>query len=466
MSAVEPRYRFAGSAGALWLGLPPLPLLTLGLAVSATVAALYVGAPLPVGAALLAVGAGVAFVPVAGRAAVEWLPSSRRHVQDVTCGAAKWSSSPVSQPRDGTNGWALRLPREYGRLTLRDHEGIAVIDDPAARASTVVLAVAGTDRFPLLDAPEQARLLAAWGDTIAALASDPRLRRLQWVERAGPERRDLGRWLASRADDTNEGAVEDYAAMTASIAATAVHHDVWLALSYARPRNRREDDIAPAVRDSLRGLLMGDLAARPLAVDECAGLLRHFSEPDVHLRANLVDGDQVGPASQLRRWDHLRTDDCFHRSFSLAGWPRIPVSPGWLEPLLLATPPGVTRTVSVHLAPVAQAAAVRQARAARSRARLDVADRARLGFADTASANAAAEEAVAAEEELVAGYRLTRMSGVVTCSAPSLTELDEACRSVRTAAAAARLDVRACHGEHHLGFLASLPLCRPAGRPR
>jgi hypothetical protein len=115
---------------------------------------------------------------------------------------------------------------------------------------------------------------------------------------------------------------------------------------------------------------------------------------------------------------------------------------------------------------VSPAAAVRQARAARSRARLDAADRSRFGLTDTAAVQAAADEATAAEEELVAGYRLTRLSAVVTCSASTLAELDDACRAVRTAAAAARLDLRACHGEHDLALLASMPLCRPYGRPR
>ncbi len=459
MTAVDPRYRFAGTAGVVWLGLPLLPVATIAVTVAATVTALYAGAPLPVGVVLLVAGAAAALVPVSGRPLVEWLPPARRH----TAAATRWTA-----PLRGTTGsarWTVNLPGRSGRLTLLDHDGVALVDDPAGRASTVVLSVAGTDRFPLLDPPEQARLLAGWGDAIAALAADPRLRRIQWVERAGPDRDGLDRWLTDRAPTDGDG-VADYQAMVAAVTATAVRHEVFLALAYARPRASSGGEIVAAVRDALRALLIADLAARPLSVTECAGLLRRYSDVEFPDAVLLHAGEQVGPASQLRRWDHLRTDDTVHRSFAVTGWPRVPVAPGWLEPLLLATPPAVTRTVSVHLVPVPQAAAVRQARAARSRARLDAADRNRFGLTDTAAVQAAADEATAAEEELVAGYRLTRLSAVVTCSASTLAELDGACRAVRTAAAAARLDLRACHGEHDLALLASMPLCRASGRPK
>lgn len=464
MTAVDPRYRFAGNAGVVWLGLPLLPVVTIAVTVAATVAALYVGAPLPVAVVLLVAGTAVALLPVSGRALVEWLPPSRRHGAATTFGATKWTAPLVPTPSKSAR-WTVSPAGRHGRLTLLDVDGVALVDDPAARVTTAVLAVAGSDRFALLDPPEQARLLAGWGDAIAALAADPRLRRIQWMERASPERDRLDRWLTDRGS-SDKTALADYQAMVAAVTGTAARHEVFLALAYARPRTSAGGDTMPAIRDAVRALLIADLAARPLTVSECAALLRCCCDVGFDGTTPLHRGDQVGPASHLRRWDHLRTDDTVHRSFAVTGWPRVPVAPGWLEPLLLATPPAVTRTMAVHLVPVPQAAAVRQARAARSRARLDAAERTRFGLSDTAAVQAAADEATAAEEELVAGYRLTQMSAVVTCSAATVAELDDACRAVRTAAAAARLDLRPCHGEHDLGLLASMPLCRPSGRPR
>jgi hypothetical protein len=122
------------------------------------------------------------------------------------------------------------------------------------------------------------------------------------------------------------------------------------------------------------------------------------------------------------------------------------------------------RTVALHLTAVPPGVAARETRAARTRAQLDGADRTRLGFTDTTVTAWAEADAVSTEEELLAGYRLHRIAGIVTCTADSLTALDDACRSVRAAASTARIDLRALHGQHDVGFLASLPLCRVNGR--
>ena len=122
--------------------------------------------------------------------------------------------------------------------------------------------------------------------------------------------------------------------------------------------------------------------------------------------------------------------------------------------------------MSVHLQPVAAAEAMRNARSARSRARLDAVDRARLGLVDSARVQADAEEAVAAEEELVAGYRLHRLAAAVTVSAPTIELLDSAARAVRTAAETTRLELRPLHGQHAAALRAALPLCRADGRAR
>src|SRR4051794_18717728 len=143
MTTVDPRYRFAGTAGLVWLGLPLLPVATIAVTVAATVTALYVGAPLPIAVVLLVAGMAVALVPVSGRALVEWLPPSRRHGAATTSGATKWTAPLVSTQSPAR--WTVTSAERHGRLTLLDHDGVALVDDPAARVATTVLAVAGTD---------------------------------------------------------------------------------------------------------------------------------------------------------------------------------------------------------------------------------------------------------------------------------------------------------------------------------
>jgi hypothetical protein len=459
------RYRFGAVDGGIWLGLRPVPLATLTAALTVSVVAMYVGAPLPVGFGVLAVALVIATVPVAGRPIVEWTPTAGRHAGVTLAGRRRWSAELLSpRPVAPPAGARLRLPREYGALRLLDIDGVGLLDDPAGRVAVGVLQVAGSDRFSLLDVAERDRLLAGWGSALAALAVDDRIRRVQWVERVAPEDRDATRWMSDRAVAGEQ--LEDYARLVDDVAAGAVRHDTWLAV--ALPRMAESGDAsAAALADAAGILLTANLVARPVPAPELADLLRRAVDPQHRgFGGDVPHALRVAPASRRCEWDALQTDDSWHRSYAVTGWPRLPVTAGWLEPLLLAAPHGCVRTVSVHLRPVPPQQAMRRARAARARARLDVEDRSRFGMTGSAGGEAAVADATAAEEELVAGYRLQELSAVVTVTAPDPGRLTDACRMVRTAAVTARLDLRPLHGQHDLGFVATLPLCRVPGRSR
>jgi hypothetical protein len=472
---VAVRYQFTGNDRTVWLGLRPLPLAALVAAVFATVGGLYVGVPLPVAVVVLVIGVMLALVPVAGQCAAEWVAPLARRSAATLAARQRWSSGPGEvTPRPIGPQRVLRLPKEYGRLRLLDVEGgtVGMFDDPAARAYTVVLAVAGVDRFALLEPAEQARQLSGWGTALSALAADPEIRRVQWVQRSGPDLRDPAAWLRDRARTTVDAvdAVADYTAMTRQLTESAGRHEVWLAVQLARRTGEGRVGARPAVADRVREiaatLLAADLLARPLPAAEMGWLLRRFTDHAAAEEASAGFDGQVGPSSRRIGWSELRTDDSWHRSFAVTGWPRVPVPAGWLEPLLATASLHAVRTVALHLTPVPPGVAARETRAARTRARLDGADRTRLGFGDNASTAWAEADAASTEEELLAGYRLHRIAGIVTCTADSLAALDDACRSVRAAASAARVDLRPLHGQHDVGFLASLPLCRVNGRAR
>ena len=450
------RYRFPAVDGALWLGLRPLPVATAAAAVTLTVAVLYVGAPLPAGALLLAAGLLCATMPVAGRAPVEWLPLVLRAGVGTATGR-NHRRAPRTLPA-ATRRPPVRLPADLGRQRLLTVDRVAVVDDPAGRQHVGVLAVAGSDRFALLDPAGQARLLDAYGTALATIAADDRIRRLQWLERAAPEDRDPGGWLRERATDPTGTA--DYQSLVDTVTATATRHQVWLAVGFGRDVDAAT--VPAALTDLAATLAAAELAARPLEPAELAEVLRTGMDGPA---APAGSAEHVGVLSRRSHWDAVRTDDTWHRSFAVTGWPRLPATPGWLEPLLLAAPAGAARTVAVHLQPVAPAVASRQARAARARTRLDAADRNRLGFLDPPDSDATAADAADTEAELVAGYRMHRVSAAVTVSAADLRALTDACRHVHTAAQAARLELRPLHGQHLAGLVATLPLCRD-GRTR
>lgn len=497
-----PTYRFGSGPAGLWLGLGPSRLGVLGGGLLAAVTGLYLGAPIPVAMLPLLAAAGAVWLPVAGRPVLAWAPPVAGHAAWRLVGRAGWTAPVPVHPLAGrTDGYRLRLPAEYGRLRLQtqslaDGAELAVLTDPAARTATVVLAVAGADRFPLLPPAEQDRLLAGWGQALAALAADgSRVRRLQWIEQAGPEsRRDPVDWMRAHADrvDRNAGPPADiggtdvdadYPAFAEGLLAGAVRHRVFLAVQFdatAGRHSRRSLDsggrddhgrgagapgraTASEVARQVVDLLLGaELVARPLGGAETAGLLAELLTGRAAAPAGV---GTVGPVSRRAGWDAVRLDDAHHRVFAVTGWPRLPVGPSWLEPLLLAAPAGAARTVSLHLIPVPAAAALRRSRSARARAELDRADRSRLGFVPTAGTDQAAADVVDAEAELVAGYATVQVAGLVAVTTASAAELDPAGRALQAAAALAHLELAPLHGRHAQGLAACLPLCRlrPAG---
>ena len=465
-ATAEPtRYRFAGADGRLWLGLGPLPIAALGCSLVATVALLYLGAPLPLTLLITAMGVIAAVLPIAGRPLISWvLPVTRQATGDAA-GATRWTAAVLHpQPRRGR---VRRLPPEFGRCRIIDHpDGVLSVIDDGNRSATIVFTVAGSDRFALLDPAEQARQVAGWGTALTTLAADPDVLRVQWTHRVGPETTDAAQWLRDHQPTGGDpAAVDDYARMADGLRHRAVRHETWVGVRLAHRAAR--DDLERVVERArtIAGALLGsDLLARPLTGRELSWLLRRFA--DHTAPANPPAHASSIACSRRTGWSQLQTDDSLHRSFAVIGWPRLPVLPGWLEPLLHAPAGGAARVVSVHLQPVAAALAARQARADRTRARLDAADRTRLGFTDSTATAWAEADAAGTEEELLAGYRLHRVAAVVMCSAGTPAALDDACRAMTGAAATARVDVRPLHGQHDIGFVAATPLCRPAGGSR
>jgi hypothetical protein len=341
-----------------------------------------------------------------------------------------------------------------------DVDGVAVVDDRRRGIAVGLMTVAGSDRFALSEPVEQVRLLDAWGSALTALGADPRITRLQWVERAAPEDRDVAAWTRQRISGTDD-AVADYLHLVDHVASQSARHDVWLAVGVDRSVGLAS--MPSVLRDVAARLLPARLVAQTATAEEAGDLLRRCLDgPSIRH----VPTQQLRLLSQVEGWEQVRVDDCVHRAFAVTGWPRLPLSPGWLEPLFLTAPAGVARTVSVHLHPVPAAEAMRRARSARSRAQLDASDRARFGLVDSVRVEADAAEAAATEEELVAGYRMHRLAAVVTVAAPTIALLEDGCRAVRTAAETARLELRPLHGQHADGLIAALPLCRPDGRTR
>ena len=441
-TATPPRtYSFgAGHAAALWLGLGLTPLVTLAVALLLAVLLVAAGGSVVAAVAVVGVAASVALPRVGRRPLLSWLAVAATHALTRAAGMTGWVDQQALEAPPAAA--RVRLPREYGRLELRGcpDGDVGLVVDAATRTATVMFTVSGIDRFPLLDAVDQDELIDGWGQALAILADTDRdLLRVQLLDRL----------------TTPDVSVADPAAHAdAATRSRSVNRDTLLVAAWRLPRDTAATGVtAERCRAAATALLTARLLIRPLSTAETAAALARTLTPAGACSA-------VAPLSRRIRWGEVVTGDTLHRSYLISGWPATPVPAGWLIPLLLCTPAGATRSLAVHLQPLPPAEAARIARAERARAQLDRVDRARLGLTPTASVDRAEASSISLDDELAAGYRTHRLSGVLTVSAPTAALLDAASTEVVQAAAAARLELTALHGQHHLGLAATAPLCR------
>ncbi|HET6793488.1 MAG TPA: SCO6880 family protein, partial [Acidimicrobiales bacterium] len=452
------RYSFTGGTpGGLLLGLGPARVAVMGVSLAGAAALLYSRVTPVASVGLVAVATAWCFLPLGGRPVHQWSGPALRHGWAVAAGARHWRAGirDLRALEDAPGRVGVALPSELGRLQLwRDDtagvEQVLAVERAAGGVGvTAVFAVGGVDRFALLDPTEQARLVSLWGDVLASMGPAQELRRLCWVERGEPEGTVPGiDWMAERWADAPPGDRDHYLALGQQIASAGVTHTVHLGAQVEVRTGDVEEAInraAPAWRLLASRLAGSGLIATPLGVASLGSLIRsHYDmdAPRYAARAGRTPALSLRLQSRRTAWDHLRADDTFHRSYLVSAWPRVPVGPAWLEPLLLCAPPGAARSLAVHLEAVDAPVAMRRARAARLAAAMDDTQRSRLGFVSGAGHLRAREEADAREEELVSGFAEHRAGAVVTVSAGSLSELDASCREVRAAATAARMELR------------------------
>jgi hypothetical protein len=346
---------------------------------------------------------------------------------------------------------------------------VGVVHDARAQTYSAVLAMAGAG-LPLLGNEERHARIAAWAEVLAGLAREgSALHRVQWVERslpgpalpAGPQAL-CGPGPAQRS----------YEELLETVGAKLEHHEVLLAVSVRAergPRFRGDGADAGACAALVRELRsfetqledagfpsLGALAPRALVL-----CLRNVI--DVRPRPLGMGGPGVAPwwpwplASETT-WASYRTGGTWHATYWVAEWPRLPVGPDFLGPVLLQGPK--RRAVAVTMEPLGPERALRQAEHDRTAHLADAELRRRVGYLTTARRRREHESAAARELELADGHAPYRFSGYITVTAETATELETSCRRLEQAAAHARLSLLRLFGQQDEAFTWTLPLAR------
>jgi hypothetical protein len=333
--------------------------------------------------------------------------------------------------------------------------------------------------FSLLDPEAQERRLARWGLVLAGAANTP-IRRLQWVERTAPAQGDeLVRWLHAERDPAvplrGTPMIESYLELIGSTARVTHEHEILLAVQVEprRVHGRGRQAVTDALIEQTERVAQGLEAAEvrvlgALSPGQLARALRTAFDP--YARAELAaletaDRDRDGvaesgawPLGTREGWDHYQTDGAVHATYWIGAWPRMDVSPMFMDALLGRS--SAVRSIAVCFDPIPPERSTREVEAAITRDRADRDLRHRFGQSETARQRQAQEATARREAELAAGHGEVRFSGFVTVSGRDPDDLRRACAEVHEHAARARLELHRMYGQQAEAFAFTLPLCR------
>lgn len=456
------------------LGFSGPRLAALAIATALLVPALFVAGlrGIAVAAPLIAVLAGSAFVPVAGRVAIEWLPIAGHWRLRRATGQTRFLARPMRPRPAGT----LALPGDAAalRLHLDEATGAAMVFDPHRRTLSVT-ALVRHPSFVLLGSEEQQRRVTAWGRVLAVLAATEQVAAVQLLEASvpdtGSEVADYWREHGRHGDGWVPSCYSDLVAQAAPAAARhrttiTLSLDLTRAARAVRRHGRGLPAAAAVLREDMhtvaRGLRSAELTVEGwLGSRELAQLMRGAYDPSFlrtgHLPQSIAAG---GPVGIVEHWDHLVADRGAHTAVLwISEWPRADVTPGFLQPLILRS--GVCRSFSLVARPLPVREAMRAIRRQKVDYVSDAAQKARLGQLADLADRQEYEDLLQRERELLAGHSDLAFAGFLAVTASSVDELDAAVADVERAAISCGCETRRLVGQQAQAFTAAaLPLGR------
>ncbi len=412
----------------------------------------------------------LAVAPVGRRTVQEWGPIAARFLGRRSLGQT-WFRSPA--PASGSR--QAKPPPSLRELTIaqapyRDRS-IGVISERRGKRLTAVLACRVVS-FTLLDPEAQERRLARWGLVLSGAAGTA-VRRIQWIERTVPAQGDeLARWVAAERDPgiplRGTPLIDSYLELIDTTARVTQEHEILVAVQVdgtrdpgtrARPRWRRSGLPAAAGRCTARPgrPSPGRGRATRTAFDPSSGSELGVLETADPERDGLPEAE-AWPVGCQESWEHYRSDGALHTTYWIGAWPRVEVSPMFMDALLGRS--SAVRTVAITLEPIPIDRSTRDAEAAVTRDQADRELRRRFGQSDTARQGQAEEATMRRESELAAGHGEVRFAGFITVTGRDPDDLRRACAEVHEHAARARLELHRMYGQQADAFTFTLPLCR------
>jgi hypothetical protein len=442
--------------------------------------------------AALAVALGTSFVPLGGRSGAEWCPVlsafAGRRLRGQTrfvspAAAAGVVARGLDRGRHATvSPPAPAAPPQLGGVRIVEvdyrHRTIGALSEQAGRRLTAVLACRVL-AFSLLDADAQERRLSSWGHVLSGL-SGTAVRRIQWIERTAPAAGDeLARWVHAERDPSvplrGTPMIDSYLELIGTTTQATQAHEILIAVQVdtRRARDRSAVPLSQTLVETTERVAKGLQAAEvtvlgALGPPQLARTLRTAFDPYTGselARLQAADPGREGldeagawPLGAREGWDHYRSDGAVHATYWIGAWPRVEVSPLFMNALLGGS--SAVRAVAVSFEPLPADRSTREVEAAITRDRADRELRARFGQSETARQRQAREATARREAELAAGHGEVRLSGFVTASGRDGDDLRRSCSEVLDLAARAHLELHRLYGQQADAFTFTLPLGR------
>jgi hypothetical protein len=269
--------------------------------------------------------------------------------------------------------------------------------------------------------------------------------------------------------------IDSYLELIRTTTKVTQEHEILVAIEVEarRVRDRGVDAVARALVEQTERVAQGLEAAEvrvlgALSPSQLSRALRTAFDP--YARSELAARELADPQqAQLNEaaawplgareaWDHYRSDGALHATYWIGAWPRVDVSPMFMDSLLGRS--SAVRTVAVTFEPLPPERSTREVESAITRDHADRELRRRFGQSETARHRQATEATARREAELAAGHSEVRLAGFVTVTGRDPDDLRRACAEVHEHAARARLELHRMYGQQADAFTFTLPLCR------
>jgi len=443
------------------------------------------------GLMVIVAGVGAGVIKIGDMTIADAVPHAGRFVKTSINGATSWYS--VVPLLDGDPDSAAPPALDGHEVLIVDagHVGlaaagakVAISRDNKTNSYSATLRVAGR-QFALVARDEQDHLVGQWGIALQSfIAERSPVVSIRWSEWAAPSGLDEHRrWVSEQMSaDPLVDVKQAYEQLLVEAGSQATRHETLVTVTINAgkvPRRKAsKDDAVRAAIDLLltemrlftQRLEGADLTvSAPLTPAEWARAMRLRLDPASRMALDGLSrtlGEAAGactpanaaPLAAKSNWTSWQTDGAWHRSLYVSDWPRLDVPAAWMQDLMLYN--GSVRTVSVFFEPIARSKSQRQVTRDAAKISSDADHRAEKGFRVGAHHRRAARAVEEREEELVAGYGEFSYAGVVTVTAGSEADLDDAADEVTQVAASVGLELRPLHGRHDTAVCATLPIAR------